>query len=77
MLVLFWLFTKAGGVEFEVALKKYALLRIFLAVTEDFLQPLVCFLCFALQKGKKKCPLPQPIKKRHTQKVCLFFVAVV
>ena len=26
-------------VGFEVALKKYALLRIFLAVTEDFLQP--------------------------------------
>ena len=60
MLVLFNYLRKDRGVGFEIALKKYALFRIFLAVSEDFLQPLVNYYVFALQKGKKKCPLPQP-----------------
>ena len=60
---------------FEVALKKYALLRIFLAVTEDFLQPIVYVCVIALQKGKKKCPPPQPqdYQLNHIGQLIVFF----
>ena len=44
---------------FEVALKKYALLRIFLAVTEGFLQPQIKVFVFCVAKRQEEIPSPQ------------------
>ena len=51
---------------FEVALKKYALLRIFLVVTEVFLQPY--FLVFYVCVAKRQEEMPTPATKQRTDR---------